>query len=390
MKNIYFLISLFLIQFICGQSKIIEGDTSTWRSHNIKLYSQFGLNDLLKSNKDFQFRVNYDNQIIDIKKDLDFNKGTITSYAFRVYGKGRETLYQTVSISKDNLEKLIELIDEFNLNTMRPMQIIENWKNSHFSNFVFFEFSTKSKYKHSFYSSLDLNQSILEASMIQNFLKELQTLLSLKKKQQLFFNSLPKKGCYFYNGLNVCYARGGSSISYVGSTKLPLGIDYQKYIMFIGNREVKINLGARVLMNTRKDYNLQLSLRKNILFLRNKDYLEYEYRIRDFDFLNVEGRATSHSVFYGLRVNNKWSVSLGFSELRMSNNSTAFASGLNYSFKNTDFTLFNKNYFFNNRVDYMLGVSKPIKLLEKNFDVAIFYEKFLNYKDINLLLSIYF
>jgi len=392
-KIIVILFLLGTIFPIKSQNKEILGDTAFWYKRSVALYNELGLQDLEKSTDDFHFRFTAnDYRIIDIWQNNDSIGGRVINYIGHSYGfrnRKHKIVSKIQNIEKQTLEQVYKFVFDSAILDLPSDNNIKGWRQGADGIEYFVEHSNKQKYfyKHYWTPSVYARDSLPEAIFLISFINQLDTLLNLTKSYKNFRENLPKMGCYGAGMLNMCYASNPLWIGYVGSIKLPFGVNFSKNFGYIGN--VKTGFGFRInyRFNGCGNYDFFALGGKSDLFFRKpklSDVIIYLYRQRRFE----------NAIFY----NNKVSYTLRFAKLNIGagvdflnenkQNKIGAIANIGYAFPQF-FWLDVETSFFKQNIDYKVDISKYLfHKFNCQFDANIFYERFQNHNDFGFGLTV--
>ncbi len=395
MIKAYIITALLLLslQTTFCQTKEIKGDTAFLYKKNIELQKALELKDFEKSTDEFNFRFRDHGQVIEISKDSTKYNGIITNYVYHTKKANRnksEILSNKIILSQKQAEDIYNVVQSSRILDLPSDNIIANWKRGFDGITYIIEHTDRKNYWFKNYWTPDAQDSIPEAIVVLELIKNLADTLNLQEIYSSFQDDLPKQGCYNSGGMaNICYVSNSLELGYSGATRLPLGF-YSSYSAgYIG--KTKINGSAVLQYNFNNDgfHHLNFQISKWNIFYQNanlSDFMTYNYQNRIFNIDDVKSDFVNHQIKYGLNIKKNIGVGIGldyiarnydkigghlygykwFSKPNISTSLTAslFDNQLNYKgklFKSFDF-------------DYKSQISR--------ISLGIAYEDFMSYKDL--------
>ncbi len=393
MKCIFIILLLTFITVKAeSQTKTILGDTAYWYNrYTVPLLIQTESPIFLDSKNDFNFRLQYYGQIIDIWKNDNQIGGTLTNYIYKLGKRGRTI--STKSILNDSVaEQTYQLIYDSGLLNLKSDKEIEGWEQGTDGMTYIIEHSDKNNYWYKTYWTPYIQDSIKEAVIINNFIVDVSSILSLKESYKRFKEKVPRNGCYGNGGMTVtCYQSNNYEVGYSGSAKLPLGYILGLDVGYIGKLKTDFGLSIIHQMDIHGNYDLSTSVGKSNLFIRNKrginDFALYTYRYRKSDRIEDGTKYQNHKVLYGLNLRST-SLAIGVDVLDTEKSRMGGFFLVNQYIPKPRLGLTSQTSIFENQLDYKIGISKYININTfRNISVGLYYERFAKHGNLGWSLS---
>ena len=396
------LLSLFFVLPISAQQKQIEGDTAYWFARETRLVKKLELRDLSRSSISFEFRFSNGHQFVEMWETSDTLAGVLTSYTMKLGKKyddpDIDTLFIKTILPREDLEKIKSLLDENEMAELPSQDEIEGWGYGFDGITYGFQFSSPEKLINNTYWTPQIYDTLPEAEKVLFVVDSISNLFNLKSEYENLFKSVPQKGSYQYSSTSIfSFPVGGKRLGYFGSLKMPLGLSYSSYFRYIGNKKTNLSLDIEGRINTKRDYNLDFSLRKwNVFFKDNKkisgsiSFLGRERRIETIDF-GEKTRSTNLAYLLSL---SKLGIGIGagISHVFMPEKQTGFYFTAGYAWQKTKLYFGSRISIFSDRKDYYFHLQKNIKIDNSgnnlNFRVRIFSESFRGFFDTGLSVSV--
>lgn len=382
-----------LFKTMFAQTKEIKGDTVYWYKRNIEFQKTLDLKDFEKSQDEFNFRFFNHGQVIEISKDSSEISGSIVNYIYHTKKPNksqRETLTSKTLLTSQQSKNIYDIIKNSKILELPSDKNIEKWSQGMDGITYIIEHSDKKSYWLKNYWTPTSQDSIPEAIIVLDLVKNLSNTLNLKDDYKSFKKSLPKKGCYNSGGMvNMCYVSNSFELGYSGATKLPLGFYSSYSATYIG--ETKINGGASFQYNFDNNgfHHLNLQIAKWNIFHKNSslsDYITYNYQNRILNINDAKNEFENHQFKYGLNL--KKNLGIGFGLDYLSRDYDKIGSLLYASkwFSNPKISTTFSTSLFNNRINYKAEIFKDINFnntfLVNRISFGIAYEDFMEYKDL--------
>ena len=395
MKKLHIITFLFLLSFqtTFSQTKEIKGDTAFWYKRNIELQKNLDLKNFEQSTDEFNFRFRNHGQVIEITKDSTRYSGTITNFIYHTKKANKnktETLSNKIILSPNQVEKIYNIVQSCKILNLPSDKHIENWSLGMDGITYIIEHSDKESYWLKNYWTPSAQDSIPEAIIVLDLVKNLSDTLNLQEVYSSFKNTLPKKGCYNSGGMiNMCYMSNSLELGYSGATKLPLGIYSSYSATYIG--KTKINGGVSLQYNFDNDgfHHLNFQTSKwNIFYNKSNlsDFIVYNYQNRLLNIYDTKNNFENHQIKYGLNLKNNLGVGLGLDYISRRYNKIG---GHIYAYKwfskpNISTTL--TTSIFDNQINYKAEIFKAFTFNHRfpinRISIGMVYEDFMNYKDL--------
>ncbi len=403
MKKMHIILFLFLLSFLSAfsQTKKIEGDTAYWFKGNIEFQKTLELKDFEKSSDEFNFRFRNHGQIIEISKNNSAYNGTITNYIYhtkKAKTNRTETLSNKVVLSSKQAESIYNIVQNSKILDLPTDESIENWKQGFDGITYIIEHSDKNNYWFKNYWTPTAQDSIPEALIVLDLVKNLSDILNLQETYSSFKNTLPKKGCYNSEGLaTMCYVPNSLDLGYSGATKLPLGFYASYSASYIG--KTKINSGVALQYNFDNNgfYHLNLQTSKwNIFYKKSNisDFIVYNYQNRKLNIDDTKNKFQNHQIKYGLNLKNNIGIGVGLDYLSGNYEKTGGHIYTHKWFSKPNISTVIASSIFDNQINYKAEILKSFNLNHKLPIQGVFlglaYEDFIDYKDLYFKVQIFF
>lgn len=395
MKKLYIITFLLLLSFhtTFSQTKEIKGDTAFWYKSNVELQKTLDLKDFEKSSNEFNFRFRNHGQVIEISKDSSEFSGTITNFIYhtkKAKNNKIETLSNKIILSSKQAENIYNIVQNSKILVLPPDKNIENWNQGMDGITYIIEHSDKKNYYLKNYWTPSAQDSIPEAIIVLNLVKNLSDTLNLQKEYSSFKNTLQKKGCYNSGGMtNMCYISNSLELGYSGATKLPLGFYSSYSATYLGKTKINGSTSLQYNFNNEGFHHLNLQIAKWKIFYKNSnlsDYLAYNYQNRILNIDNTKSKFENHQIKYGLDLKKNIGIGIGLDYLSRNYNKIG---GQFYAYKwfskpNISTTV--TTSIFENQINYKAEIFKSVsfnhRFLINRISIGIAYENFMNYKDL--------
>jgi len=193
--------------------KYKNGDLTFWYKWENERFEKLKLPDLKLTKDSIYFRVSTDNQVIDIqsKDGKNFN-GQVIIYttSYDQEQKKKSKYYSSrLTLSSDTARQIIDLFNRLNLKDIPTDSEIKDWRLGTDGKTYIFQFATRYKYSFKTYWSPDSFDNLKEAITINDFVTQIESLLTLDKKTQNFFDTLPKDNCYRFGSMSIRCIQSG-------------------------------------------------------------------------------------------------------------------------------------------------------------------------------------
>ena len=402
MKKLQIIILLFILsfQFAFSQTKKIEGDTTYIFKWNKGHQKTLGLKEFEKSTDEFNFRFWNHGQVIEITKNSSAINGTLTNYIYHTEKKNkRDTLSNKIILSSEQAKNIYNIIQNSEILNLQSDNKIENWKRGVDGITYIIEHSDKNNYWFKNYWTPSIQDSIPEALIVINLVRNISDTLKLQETYTRFENDLPRKGCYTSGGLvQFCYISNSLELGYSGATKLPLGFYISNSTTYLGKTEINSGVVLKYNYNNNGFYNFDFQVSKwNIFYKKSKfsDFITYNYQNRKLDIDDVNNKFQNHQVKYGLNLKDNVSVGIGLDYLIRESEKVGGHLYASKWFSKPKISASLASSIFTNQLNYEIEMFKSF-VLNYRFPIRRIsfgcgYEEFMNYKDLyfKVLLLIY-
>lgn len=397
MKYLLMVVWLLISISVQSQTKTIVGDTTYWHKHVNPILRDIEARDFVKSDNDFNFRLQYYGQVIDIWKSNDKVGGSLTNYIFKSGIKReskKETVYQKNILPDSIVYKVLHIINTTDILNLGSEEEIEGWRQGFDGITYTIEHSDENNYWHKTYWAPYLQDSLKESLVVIDFVNSISDLVKTKESYNQFETDLPHNGCYTQASTHImCYSPSSLSVGYIGTHKLPLGYTAFYSSSYIGNLRTGFGLSVSHQFDTHGDYDFSTSASKWDLLSNSKkgngDFLQYTYRLRKDQHIKDGTIYRNHQILYGLRLKST-NVSLGVDFLNGEKNKTGGIIAIKQNILKSQFSLDGKSSIFKDQFDYTIGISKYIPVYTKLFSgafVDLYYENFAGHGNIGWGLS---
>jgi len=395
MKKLQTITILFLLLFqsTFSQIKEIKGDTDFWYKRSIELQKTLDLKDFEKSSDEFNFRFENHGQIIEISKDSAKFSGTITNYIYHTKNSKTnksETLSNKITLLPKQAENVYDIVQNAQILDLSSDKEIENWTTGMDGITYIIEHSDKNNYWIKSYWTPSSQDSIPEAIIVLDLVKNLSDTLNLTEVYSSFKKTLPRKGCYNSGGMaTICYVLNSLDLGYSGAIKLPFGFYSSYSATYIG--KAKINGSATLQYNFDNNgfYHLNLQIAKWNIFYKNSnlsDYIAYNYQNRIVNIDDVKNEFENHQIKYGLNLKKNIGIGIGLDYLSRSYDKIGGHFYANKWFSKPNISTVVSTSIFVNRINYKTEIFKSFNFNQSfpinRISVGIAYEDFMNYKDL--------
>jgi len=382
-----------LFQTVFSQTKEIKGDTAFWYKRNIELQKTLVLKNLEQSTDEFNFRFSNYGQVIEISKDSSRYSGNITNFIYHTQKANRneaETLTNKIPLSSKQAEEAYNIIEKSKIIDLPTDEKIANWKQGFDGITYIIEHSDKKTYWIKNYWTPTAQDSIPEAIIVLDLIKNLSDTLNLQEIYSSFKNTLPKKGCYNSGGMtNMCYVSNSLELGYSGATKLPLGFYSSYSAAYIGNTKINSNVVLRYNFDNHEFHDLNFQYAKWNMFCKTtdvSDFIAYNYQNRILSFDGTKNKFENHQIKYGLNLKKHISLGIGLDFIGRQYDKIGGHICAYKWFSNPNIRVTLTTSIFNDQINYKSELFKSFnfnsKFLMSGISLGIAYEDFMNYKDL--------
>jgi hypothetical protein len=210
-------ILLFLGTNLYGQTKELlipkykNGEPTFWYKWENERAEKLKLDDLRRTNYSIYFRLSTDNQVLDIySKDGQTFDGQLTIYtsSYDQEQKKKSKFYSSkASLTRDTARQIIDLFE--NIKDIPTDSEIEGWRPGTDGKTYIIQLATRDKYSFKTYWTPDSFENLQEAIKINSFVTQIESLLTVAKRTQIFFDSLPKDNCYRFGSMAIRCVQSG-------------------------------------------------------------------------------------------------------------------------------------------------------------------------------------
>lgn len=394
MKKLQTIIFLILFSFPSfSQTKEIKGDTIYWYKSNIELSKTLDLKNFEKSSDEFNFRYRDHGQVIEISKNDNEFYGTITNFIYhttKAKNNKTESLSSKIILSAKQVENIYNIVQNSKILELPSDNNIKNWSQGFDGITYIIEHSDKKSYWLKNYWTPSSQDSIPEAIIVLDLVKNLSETLNLNEEYASFKKTLPKYGCYNSGGNAImCYLANSLELGYSGASKLPLGFYSSYSAIYLG--KAKINGSASLQYNFNNDgfHHLNLQLAKWNIF-HNKsnlsDYLAYNYQNRILNIENEKNKFENHQIKYGLNLKKNIGIGIGLDYLSRNYEKIGCHLFVNKWFSKSNISMTLSTSIFENQINYKTEIFKSVnfnnRFLINRITIGLAYENFMNYKDL--------
>lgn len=399
--QIVLILILLSFQTALSQTKTIKGDTAYWFKRNKIFQRALNLKDFKKSTGEFNFRISYYGQVIEIEKDSFSINGYITNYTYhtkKANGNKTDTLFNKIILSSEKAKNAYNIIINSGILKLPSDNKIKNWKQGMDGITYIVEHSDKKDYWLKSYWTPSAQDSIPEALIMLNFIKKLSDSLNLEEMYTSFKDGLPKQGCYNSGGMTtMCYSSNTFELGYSGATKLPLGFYTSYSASYIGKTKVNSGVALQYNFNNNNFYHLNCQISKwNILRKGSQlsDFIIYNYQNRKLDTDWPNNKFQNHQITYGLNLKGNFSIGTGLDYLISGGEKIGGDLYVSKYFSKPGISTILTSSIFNNQTNYKAQMFKSF-YLNRNFAVrsvslGATYEEFMHYKDLYLNIQLSF
>jgi hypothetical protein len=395
------LIIVTLIQNALSQEKVIKGDTTFWYRWNKSLAEKLVLKDYSTTQEDFGFRFWNHGQVVEIIRNNDSITGELTNYIYRYKPRKenkRDTIIFKKILDKDRVEAAYGIIQNSGILNLPSDNMIENWSHGTDGITYIVEQSDKNAYWLKNYWTPSSQDSIPESIIVMDFVKLFSDTLDLSENYKEFRESLPHNGCYNSGGMSVvCYIGNSFGLGYYGSTKLPIGFFTSLQLSYIGKLQTNFEIRVQHQTDNHGNYDFSLALGKGSLLLNKSqnisDFVMYQYRKRELDFVEPGIIFNNNTFIYGLTLHKNLDIAFGADFLQEENKTIG---GILYASKwisKPKISIIGKTSIFENHIDYQIGLSKSFyfnnRIPINSSSIGLYFENFKRYKDLSLSMTIW-
>ncbi|MCT8341266.1 hypothetical protein MG296_14460 [Flavobacteriaceae bacterium TK19130] len=366
---------------------------------NVEFQKTLDLKDFEKSQDEFNFRFWNHGQVIEISKDSSEINGLIINYIYHTKKPNKsekETLTSKILLTSQQSKIIYDVVKNSKILELPSDESIEKWSKGMDGITYIIEHSDKKSYWFKNYWTPSSQDSIPEAIVVLDLVKNLSDTLNLKEVYTSFINSLPKKGCYNSGGMvNMCYISNSFELGYSGATKLPKGFFSSYSATYIG--QTKINGGATLQYNFDNNgfHHLNLQIAKWKVFYKKSslsDYIAYNYQNRIVDLKDLKYEFENHQLKYGLNLKKNLSIGLGLDYLSRNYNKFGGLLYTNKWFPKPKISTTFSTSIFDNRINYKAEIFKFLnfnsRFLVNRISFGLAYEDFMEYRDLYFSLRV--
>jgi len=331
---------------------------------------------------------------------LNQNNGFVTKF---VYQSKKEvvvdTIFRKYPLDKIQLQKLEELIDFSEIDTIPDDSKIVKWRFGFDGITYRFEKATKKTYNvKSYWSPKYQDSTLFEVRKINMFINEFLKITKIDSLSDDFQRELPNGYTYSNNGSTAFYKLYNSFINldYLGDYRLPFGFSSYYYVNKIAKK--RFNLGASI--NCQVGFNgnssVKTSVNKYNMFSDNKsfsDLIRFSYEIHDLDYIKSVGQFENFKINYAFSIDKYFNFGISYNQLVV--NSRYNGLDLAFSKKIESIELipyYEISLYENHLTNYVVGVSKTIKFNVREKPIRIYsnlyYEKLFDFRSLNFSLQI--
>ncbi|GEM55300.1 hypothetical protein B0A58_01350 [Flavobacterium branchiophilum NBRC 15030 = ATCC 35035] len=394
MKKLQIFIFLLLFNIpLFSQIKEIKGDTIYWYKSNIEFQKKLDLKNFKKSSDEFNFRFRNHGQVIEISKNNNEFYGTITNFIYhtkKVKNNKTETLSNKIILPAKQVENIYNIVQNSKILELPSDNNIENWSQGMDGITYIIEHSDKKIYWLKKYWTPSSQDSIPEALIVLDLVKNLSETLNLNEEYASFKNTLPKYGCYNSGGIsNMCYLSNFLELGYSGASKLPLGFYSSYSAIYLGKSKINGNTSLQYNFNNDGFHHLNLQLSKWNIFYKNlkiTDYISYNYQNRILNIDNTKNKFENHQMKYGLNLKNNLGIGIGLDYLSKNYEKIGGHLFVNKWFSKSNISTTLSASIFESQLNYKTEIFKSINFnnsfLINRIAIGLTYENFINYKDL--------
>lgn len=383
-----------------SQTKEIKGDTIYWYKSNIALQKTLDLKNFEKSSDEFNFRYRDHGQVIEISKNDNEFYGTITNFIYhnrKAKNNKTDTLSSKIIIPSKQVENIYNIVQNSKILKLPSDKNIENWNQGCDGTTYIIEHSDKKSYWYKNYWTPSSQDSIPEAIIVLDLVKNLSETLNLEEEYLSFKNTLPKYGCYNSGGnVNMCYLSNSLQVGYSGASKLPLGFYSSYSAIYVGKSKINGSTSLQYNFNNEGFHHLNLQVAKWNIFYKNSnlsDFLAYNYQNRTLNIDNSKNKFENHQIKYGLNLKKNIEVGIGLDYLSGRDEKIGGQLYVNKWFSIPNIGTSLSTSIFENQINYKTELFKSVNLNQRfliyEISIGIAYENFMNYKDLYFTVRIF-
>jgi|GEM_PF-4739485 len=391
-KNI-FSFCLFLFSFcLFSQEKNIDSlKPHIKKEHRLEQKLEIPIAEYAKS-KTF-YRLSYYSTIIDIWKDsLNNFNGLITKYIFESNKKRNktDTIFKKYKINDLVSKKIVEKVE--NIKEIPNDSLIKGWKFGYDGITYALKLLNNKQYQEkSYWTPNSQDSTILEVNKIKIFLEDIKSITKMDSIT-VDFEKLYKSNHFYTDGsgrATFVIPNEVVSLSYLGSYRLPLGLNVSYYQNKFKNTKLDIGLGMSYKRGLHGNYSFSTAIGKYgiINFKNYNDGLNISYEKSRLNYTNFGDLFEKYILSYYGSINNKITLEIGVVKLK-NNNGLSF--GISKMIKEIDLkSFYTVSVFDNKTTNYEVGISKRLRHTKKYyFDIDLYYEKIFDFNNLNV--SIFF
>lgn len=395
MNKLHIIPVLLLLSFqtMFSQTKEIKGDTVFWYKRNIELQKTLDLKNFEQSINEFNFRFRNHGQVIEISKDSSRYSGNITNFIYHTKKANRneaKILSNKIILSSKQAEEVYNIVEKSKIIDLPTDEKIENWRQGSDGITYIIEHSDKKIYWIKNYWTPTSQDSIPEALIVLDLIKNLSDTLDLQETYSSFKNSLPKKGCYNSGGTaNMCYVSNSLELGYSGATKLPLGFYSSYSVTYLGNAKINSSVVLQYNFDDEGLHHLNVQYVKWNMFYKKRnisDFVAYNYQNRLLNYDNTKNKFENHQIKYGFNLKNHIGLGIGFDFISREYNKIGAHLYAYKWFSKPNISTTLTTSLFDNQINYKAELFKSFNFNSKfpmhRISLGIAYEDFMNYKDL--------
>lgn len=392
-KNIFYIILFLFSISLFSQEKKIDS-LLTKNKYQLEQKLQIPIVEFSQHNK--YYRLSYFTTIIDVWKDsLNNYDGFITKYIFERKNNSpkTDTIFKKYILNEFVSKKIVDEIDS--INDIPDNEHIKGWKFGFDGITYFFKLLNEQDYLEKSYWSPDSQDStIVEVRKIKYLLETIKSAVNADSLK-VDFEKIYKSNHYYTNGSSLSFfvlPNKNASINYVGTYRLPFGLNFGCYQNKFRNRKLDIGVGLSYKLGFSGNYLFSTAIGKyNIFKLKNyDDGLILDYEKSKLDYTNFGKSFETKTIRYYGNYYSNISLEIGFTKLKNDINYNGFKFGIGKRFKKIDMSsYYNFSTFENKITNYEVGVRKRIRYKNKYLlDLDLYYEKLFYFNSLNF--GIYF
>ncbi len=210
MKSTAFIILILFVQTTYSQTRNIqvEGyqspDSSLWYNWRMKLCDQINLDSIQKTEHKTHFRLWTNRQVIDLWENSDGKKnGRLTSWTAKYSEEydfdNQKTHFNAFILDSLTTVSLFSLIDSSSILTIPDSDAIKNWGNGKDGITYIIENADTENYFFKSYWTPEVQDSISEAILVQNFVNQFLSITDANNVWAEFVSTIPFE-CYINGG----------------------------------------------------------------------------------------------------------------------------------------------------------------------------------------------